>query len=397
MAPALRGVGEVQENRMSLRGFATALGAAAISIHAAGFAAPAVSASDDAGGLEEVVVTAQRGEESAQSVGIALSVLSGRSLADKAITTVVDLQNAIPSLQVEPAFGSGQPQYRIRGVGFLDYTSNNASPVGVSIDDVAFALPIQTQGQLFDLDRVEVLRGPQGTLYGRNTTGGEINFISNRPTAETHAGLSVEYGSHNLVNAETFVSGTVAPEFLGRLAVATEQGGAWQRDRTNGLSLGNQDKVAVRGQLQWDPAEFIKFRLGLHWSQDKSDEQGLYLLKPFSAGANGPTIPADTSRYATGWNLSPTFGKLIGLAPGSKPGLNNSNTGVYMTRYVDFGFAKLTSITAYSKLVRRKYGDWDAPDCDASDEFLNSDLNVFSEELRLPSNAKGPFNWVIGG
>src|SRR5712664_3802039 len=122
MVPALRGVVEVQENRMSLRGFATALGAAAISIHAASFAAPAGSASEnDAGGLEEVVVTAQRREESAQNVGIAISVLSGRSLADKSITNVVDLQNAIPSLQVEPAFGGGQPQYRIRGVGFLDF------------------------------------------------------------------------------------------------------------------------------------------------------------------------------------------------------------------------------------------------------------------------------------
>ncbi len=135
--------------------------------------------------MEEIVVTAERREESVQNVGIAISVLSGDALAAKSITTVNDLQNAIPSLQIEPAFGSSQPQFRIRGVGFIDYTSNNASPVGVSLDEVALALPIQTQGQLFDIDRVEVLRGPQGTLYGRNTTGGQINFITNRPTAET--------------------------------------------------------------------------------------------------------------------------------------------------------------------------------------------------------------------
>src|SRR6202048_4429515 len=204
---------------MSVRGFARALGAAAISIHATSFAELAASTSaNDAGSLEAVVVTAQRGEESAQNVGIALSVLSGQSLADKAITNVLDLQNAIPSLQVEPAFGGGQPQYRIRGVGFLDYTSNNASPIGVSLDDVAFALPIQTVGQLFDVNRIEVLRGPQGTLYGRNTTGGQINFLSNRPTAETHAGITVEYGSHNDVNAEGYVSGSIAEGLLGRLS-----------------------------------------------------------------------------------------------------------------------------------------------------------------------------------
>src|SRR3984893_4706848 len=248
----------------------TAAGIGAISMQVSSLAATtSVGAGAEAGGLEEVVVTAQRREESAQGVGIAMSVLSGQSLAEKSISYVNDLQNAVPSLQVEPAFGSSQPQFRLRGVGFIDYTSNNTSPVGVSLDGVAFALPIQTQGQLFDIDRVEVLRGPQGTLYGRNTTGGEINFISNRPTVETHAGFSLEYGSHNEVNAQGFVSGSIADGLLGRLSVATEQGGAWQRNRVTGQSLGDKDKVAVRAQLQWEPGEGFNFRLGVHWAQDK--------------------------------------------------------------------------------------------------------------------------------
>jgi outer membrane receptor protein involved in Fe transport len=351
---------------------------------------------NDAGGLEEIVVTAQRREESAQSVGIAMSVLSGQSLADKSIVYINDLQNAVPSLQVEPAFGSSQPQFRLRGVGFIDYTSNNTSPVGVSLDGVAFALPIQTQGQLFDIDRVEVLRGPQGTLYGRNTTGGEINFISNRPTAETHAGFSLEYGSHNEVNAEGFVSGAIADGLSGRLSVATEQGGAWQRNRVTGQALGDKDKVAVRGQLQWEPAEAFNFRLGVHWAQDKSDEQGLYLLQPFTPASGAPAIPADTSRYVTGWALNPAFAKLIGIPADSKPGLDNSNEGVDLTANIDFGAAKLTSITAYNKLIRREYADWDATQFDDSDEYLNSDFNVFSQELRLASTGSGPLQWVAG-
>jgi iron complex outermembrane receptor protein len=383
---------------MFIRLMAAAAGVSAIFVNFAGSAAtqPAVSV-NDAGGLEEIVVTAQRREESAQSVGIAMSVLSGQSLADKSIVYINDLQNAVPSLQVEPAFGSSQPQFRLRGVGFIDYTSNNTSPVGVSLDGVAFALPIQTQGQLFDIDRVEVLRGPQGTLYGRNTTGGEINFISNRPTADTHAGFSLEYGSHNEVNAEGFVSGAIADGLTGRLSVATEQGGAWQRNRVTGQSLGDKDKVAVRGQLQWEPAEAFNFRLGVHWAQDKSDEQGLYLLRPFKPGAPGaPTIPADTSRYVTGWALNPAFAKLIGIRADSKPGLDNSNNGVDLTANIDFGAAKLTSITAYNKLIRREYGDWDATQFDDSDEYLNSDFNVFSQELRLASTASGPLQWVAG-
>ncbi|HEY0747538.1 MAG TPA: TonB-dependent receptor [Steroidobacteraceae bacterium] len=376
---------------------AAAAGIGAISMQVSSFAATtSAAAGGEAGALEEVVVTAQRREESAQDVGIAVSVLSGESLADKSITYVNDLQNAVPSLQVEPAFGSSQPNFRLRGVGFIDYTSNNTSPVGVSLDGVAFALPIQTQGQLFDIDRVEVLRGPQGTLYGRNTTGGEINFISNRPTAETHAGFMLEYGSHNEVDADGFVSGSIAGGLTGRLSVATEQGGAWQRNRLTGQSLGDKDKVAVRGQLQWDPADALDFRLGMHWAQDKSDEQGLYLLKPFTPGSGPPAIPADTSRYATGWALNPAFAKLIGLNAGSKPGLNNGNNGVDLTANIDFGDAKLTSITAYNKLIRREYADWDATQFDDSDEYLNSDFNVFSQELRLASTGSGAWQWVTG-
>jgi iron complex outermembrane receptor protein len=373
-----------------------AAGAGAIFMCAGGsvVAAPPASSSDGSG-LEEVVVTAQRRVESAQNVGIAMSVLSGASLAEKSVAYVNDLQNAVPNLQVEPAFGSSQPQFRLRGVGFIDYTSNNTSPVGVSLDGVAFALPIQTQGQLFDIDRVEVLRGPQGTLYGRNTTGGEINFISNRPTAETHGGFSLEYGSHNQVNAEGFISGTIADGLLGRLAVATEQGGAWQRNRVTGQSLGDKDKVAVRGQLQWDPSDALDFRLGVHWAQDKSDEQGLYLLQSYTPGSGPPSIPADTSRYATGWALNPAFAKLIGISAASKPGLDNSNNGIDLTGNADFGAVKLTSISAYNKLIRREYADWDATQFDDSDEYLNSDLNVFSQELRL-SASSGRFDWVAG-
>jgi len=382
---------------MFIRLMAAAAGAGAIFISAGGLAAaaPLTSQGDNGGGLEEIVVTAQRREESAQNVGIAMSVLSGQTLADKSISYVNDLQNAVPNLQVEPAFGSSQPQFRLRGVGFIDYTSNNTSPVGVSLDGVAFALPIQTQGQLFDIDRIEVLRGPQGTLYGRNTTGGEINFISNRPTADPHAGVSLEYGSHNEVNAEAFVSGGISEGLLGRFAVATEQGGAWQRNRVTGQSLGDKDKIAVRGQLQWDPAGALDFRLGAHWGQDKSDEQGLYLLQPFTPGSGPPAIPADTSRYATGWALSPAFAKLIGLNANSKPGLDNSNDGVDLTANIDIGGAKLTSITAYNKLIRREYADWDATQFNDSDEYLNSDLDVFSQELRLAASS-GAFGWVAG-
>ncbi|MEG0819755.1 MAG: TonB-dependent receptor plug domain-containing protein, partial [Brevundimonas sp.] len=147
--------------------------------------------------IDEVIVTAQRREQAAQDVGIALSVLSGESLVQQGITNVNQLQNATPNLEVEPAFGGGAAQFRLRGVGFQDYASNNSPTVGVYVNEVAYPVPVMTQGLIFDVDRVEVLRGPQGTLYGRNTTGGAISFVTKRPTDELSAGLMTEWGSQN--------------------------------------------------------------------------------------------------------------------------------------------------------------------------------------------------------
>ena len=348
------------------------------------------------GALDEIVVTAQRKQESAQSIGLALSVLSGDALLEKGVQKVNDLQNATPSLEVEPAFGSGQPQFRLRGVGFIDYTANNSSPVGVSIDQVSLPFPIQTQGQLFDIARIEVLRGPQGTLYGRNTTGGSVNFVTNRPTSEFHAGISGEAGSHNEFNAEGFVSGALRDALNGRISWATEDGGAWQRDRVSGDRTGHKHKFAGRVQLEWTPTQGVNLLLNVHASQDKSESPGLRLFRDYSPALTLPTIPADASQYLTGWSLQPGFAQLVGIPQGSRPSVNNSNNGVDLTAKFAFGGVELTSITAYNKLLRREFGDWDATRYAQSDAYFRDTAKVFSQEVRVASTGTGSFGWVGG-
>ncbi len=350
----------------------------------------------DAGHLEDIVVTAQRREESAQSIGIALTVLTDAALKDAGVAKVNDLQNTVPSLEVEPAFGSGQAQFRLRGVGFIDYTANNSSPVAVNLDGVALPFPIQTQGQIYDVSRVEVLRGPQGTLYGRNTTGGAVNFITNRPTADEQAGFDVSYGTHNAFVGEGYVSGPISEGFRARLAVAIEDGGNWQRERVTNASLGDKNRVGGRLQLEWDSAPNVNLRLTLHASQDKSDGYGLQLLVPEAATFAAPAVPADTSVYATGWSLRPGFAAAVGISPTTKPGVDNSNLGANIDLNVDLGSVKFTSITAYNKLIRRELGDWDASDNVESDVFFHDHVKVFSEEAHLASTGSGPFGWVTG-
>ena len=158
---------------------------------------------------DTITVTARRRAQSPQDVGVALNVFSGAELITQGVNTVNGLENISPNLEIESQFGSGQPSFSIRGVGFRDYATNNAPTVGIYVDDVAYPVPVMTQGVLFDVERVEILRGPQGALYGRNTTGGAIKVVSNRPTDENAAGITVEGGRFGRVEAEGFISGPV--------------------------------------------------------------------------------------------------------------------------------------------------------------------------------------------
>lgn len=357
-------------------------------------AAAAASASSPAttATLDRVEVTAQRRVESAQDVGVAVSVLSGDELRARGITSVNKLQNEVPSLEIEPAFGSGQPQFRIRGIGFQDYGSNNSSPVGVYLDEVAFAFPIQTQGLLFDLERVEVLRGPQGTLYGRNTTGGAINFVSKAPTKTTEFGGAIGIGSHGAKTLQGFVSGALSDTVRGRLSVATEQDGGWQRNRATGERLGDKNVTALRGQLEWDVTRDLTARLSLSHNVDKSDVQGLYLFtaRPSYGYA------ADTSRRATGWGFASDFAALVGESADARPHKDNSATNLALTLNWDLGATQLTSITAHQRFDRKELADWDGTPINHADVFWKDKATTLSQELRLASKGKNSFNWVGG-
>ena len=377
--------------------FRAALGlASAVSVSGVHAQAVATSAGEPEG-LEKIVISAQRRDEAAQDVGLAVSVISGKTLTERGVTSVNQLQNHTPSLEVEPAFGSGQPEFRLRGIGFHDYASNNTSTVLVNVDDVAYGLPILTQGLLFDIDRVEVLRGPQGTLYGRNTTGGAVNFISRRPTHDFSGGVTTELGTYGAKRLEGFVSGPFSETVRGRFAVATEHGGAWQKNRATGEKLGDADRLAVRGQLEWDVTTALNVRLTVHAAQDNSDGTGLYLFKPFAtAGGAGPTLAADTDRTRTGWGLRPAFAQIIGTDASDKPFKDNNGHGTSLVAQLDLGDVALTSITAVEKFKRRELNDWDASASAEADEYFHSDVSTFSQELRLASRSTDPLQWVVG-
>jgi iron complex outermembrane recepter protein len=364
-------------------------------------AAPAAAAASDT--LQTITVTAQKREQPAQQVGVAISVLSGDELAARGVRKVNALQNEVPSLEIEPAFGGGQAQFRLRGVGFQDYATNNAGAVTVYVDEVAYPLPVQTQGLLFDLDRVEVLRGPQGTLYGRNTTGGAVNFITRAPTKRFEAAGLLGIGSYGAVEAEGYASGPLSDTLRGRVALATQQGGGWQVNRVTGEKLGDKNIVGLRGQLALDATPDLKFNLKLHYGSDKSEGQGLYVFVtqpavPATAyPVAKPATPADSDLRKTGWGFAPAFLKAIGQPADAKPNRNNDTVGTSITAQWDIGALRLTSITAADKFKRKELADYDAQALPLAETYFDSSSQNFSQELRVASNAPADaLTWVAG-
>jgi outer membrane receptor protein involved in Fe transport len=377
---------------MALSAFLTLNNAAAAQTAASSESA---TSKTEVSALPEVVVTAQRRDQSIQSVGIAITAIDGKDLALRGINTVNGLQYQTIGLEITPQFGSGQAGYRLRGVGFDDYASNNSSPVGFYIDEVAYPIQSQTTGQVFDMSQVEVLRGPQGTLWGRNTTGGAISFTSNKPTNKMSEGIDIEEGNYDYTRVEAFVSGPLTDTLKFRIAGITEQGGAFQKNPETGQMLGNLDRSSLRGQLEWTPNSKLDVLLEVSYGHDHSDGQGVYRFNSIP-GPYSPPTPAATSMYNTGWGASPEFASAIGIQTNTKPFHYVESSGVDLHVSYDLDTVKVTNIFAIHSLDRHEYEDWDGTTVGDAEVYFHTTAQVLSDELRFASEGSGPLKWVGG-
>ncbi|HPF22380.1 MAG TPA: TonB-dependent receptor plug domain-containing protein, partial [Hyphomonas sp.] len=159
--------------------------------------------------LESIVVTAQKRAENVQDVPIAITALSASTLEKQRVANVTSLDNLVPGLRIAAADAAANPKIFIRGAGLNDFNPTSSSGVGLYADGVYIGSPLAQYSAFYDLDRVEVLRGPQGTLYGRNTTGGAINVIAKRPTFSPEGYATIEYGSFDALDATFGFGGPV--------------------------------------------------------------------------------------------------------------------------------------------------------------------------------------------
>lgn len=346
-------------------------------------------------GLDEIIVTAQKRSQSANDVGITINAFTGDTLKARGALTAEDIATFTPALTVSTTSALGVPSYSIRGVGFQDYSTGASSTVGLYFDEVSLPYAVMTRGTIFDLQRVEVLKGPQGDLYGRNTTAGQINFISNRPTRDFAAGFTVSYGRFGTFDGEGYVSGPLTENIRGRLAAkVVESSSGWQKSLTRDDRLGKKNSVALRGLLDIDLSDNATLQLNAHWIDDHSENQA---PTPFD-GTNkpgigqatalplpGPVAFSEGDTYAADWN------------PGDlRPKRNNRLAGTSARLDWDLGGINLTALGSYDNFKRDERNDWDGTIYRDSQIRNRTNIDAVSAELRLTSKQNDGFNWIAG-
>ena len=345
--------------------------------------------------LEEIIVTAQKRQESLQDVGIAVTAFSGDEIKKLKLTTSVEVAAQTPNLNINQAFANSVPQIFIRGVGLKDPNANATGAVGIYVDDVNLVSPMALTFQLFDIDRVEVLKGPQGTLYGRNTTGGAVKFIATKPTEELEGYLRAGFGNYSSFQFEGAVSGQLTDNLNGRISVVSNQADGFHDNRVTGNDLGDTDALALRALFDWQVSDNVDVLLNIHGGRTDSSSV------PFEHSgrvdlAGNPCDPRAATCYDfLGYrdNDNDIYDHDIDFE--GKTELDNAGASLEVN--LDFKGFQVTSISAYENSKRKHREDADASPNNVLNTYWDDENKQFSQDLRISSNSESALSWIVGG
>ncbi|MBI1250692.1 MAG: TonB-dependent receptor [Alphaproteobacteria bacterium] len=366
--------------------------AAAIPAAASVFWAPNAAAQDSAS-VTEIYVVAQRRSENLQDVPIAVSAVTAERISDllSGGADVLALSARAPGLNIESSNGRVAPRFYIRGLGNTDFDLAASQPVSVVIDDVVMENVVLKSFPIFDVSQVEVLRGPQGTLYGRNTPAGIVHFRSVRPSEDFDAYGSLSYGSYGTAAFESAVGGALMPGVSARASLMYRRRDDWVDNRFTGQdeALGGYEDFAGRLQVLWDVTDNFSALFNVH-GRTLDGTSTLFRANIFTTGSNdlNGNFDRDSVSYNQGGGNQQEYDTFGGSA----------------TLEYDFGGMTLTSITAYETADGSSRGDIDGGvagvgpgfipfDSDTQDSV--DDLDQFTQEVRLASG-EGPLNWQVG-
>jgi iron complex outermembrane recepter protein len=362
------------------------------SASAAAMPAPEPSAAGATHGVQEIVVTAQKRAQSLTDVPMSITAATGDKLAEQGVKSTADLSRIVPGFNyTESAYST--PVYTLRGVGFYDTSLGAKSTVAVYTDEVPIPFAIETQGATLDLQRVEVLKGPQGTLFGQNSTGGAINYIAAKPTQTFHAGGEIGYQQYGQFDANGYVTGGLTNTLTARLAVMTQQGGDWQKSYTRDDKLGGKNFTTGRLLVDFKPTDRLRFELNLNGFINKSDGQAAQYIAFTPLNQN----PAHYGVLPT-YPLAPHNDRAADWSPDNRPKHNDRYYAASFRGDYDLGdHLTLTSITAYSHYKPDYKIDTDGGSFNAYFYTVTGKIDAISQELRLTGKLGSHLQYIIGG
>ncbi|MGI9232957.1 MAG: TonB-dependent receptor [Woeseiaceae bacterium] len=232
-------------------------------------------------GIEEIVVTASKRQESLQDVNLAVTAVSGDILEARQIDTIDDIQMMVPGMSSGNDFAFAK--LFIRGVGLNSSFAGVDPSVALHVDGAVISSTYAQLGAFFDLERVEVLRGPQGTLYGKNATGGSVNLITRKPTEELEGYGNLTIGNYDLMRLEGAVGGPIASNVLGRVAYKSTSRNGYGTNILTGNGIDDANKKAARGHLQIDTGAYSDVLLTAEWQHEDDSGLGIKLIETLNS------------------------------------------------------------------------------------------------------------------
>ena len=359
------------------------------------------SSTEAAGRVGEVVVTAQRRSQNIQDVPVSVQAISSRQLVASGIKSTQDLGQITPNVTIISPIGAGnQPLITIRGIGLNDFDTNNAGPNGVYLDDVYLSAPGVQNFSMFDIAQVQVLKGPQGTLYGRNTSGGALLFTSNRPTDYFTADLHAEYGSYNTLQVMGAVGGPIAPGLDGRIAAVINHSDGYTHNFLTGDPYDNVQNEAVRLQLQYKPNDKLElyFNSNILYVRNHPQPYGhIGVFVPGTQNTPTPTFCTPAQAFAGGCVDLYGYGtpkQWEGAYAQTKDLTNLAAITQFRADY-HAGPVTLTSISSWQHDDKFHPEDTDGDPLNLIRATYGVKSDTYTQEFRA-AHSEHDFNWVAG-
>ena len=362
-------------------------------------AMPTVAHAQVLGGDDNVIiVTAQKKEENLQDVPVSVTAFTGDAVEALGIETSAEIVAQVPGLNVGTPVGEGNnPSFTLRGVGLNDFNDNNEGPIAVYVDDVYQAALPGLTFQLFDTERVEVLRGPQGTLYGRNATGGLIQFVSRKPTDVVDGYIKGEYSEFDSYKLEGAIGGPLGDDVRVRASASYSKSDGYVFNRFSGDDTNQSDVFSGRLQFEFDLSPDTVLSLKGFFSESRVDApQYQHEATLGATGAeNLPFCPTDVPRDI--YCYADTDGDAYAGSYDRRGVLDIDTRGVHATLEHDFGGLTLTNIFGWQDTDKRHEEDTDMGPFPGIEPTFTSNIEAFSNELRLSGEFGNGSAFQVGG